>query len=518
MEKIFILGNEQTKIWCSSIEADFLTIPTLSLNDHSKIHDFVVNNIGLLNCEPRFIIDLDAADPALALTIAMHIRLSASYISDKALSPIVLVSSLPMVTFLTLGECSQFFLAREGYAFCAPELVASAVYEVKGLSEANFKSDFLDVIRIRPDDTIGRHSLANQWGADVLARVAGLNYTPNKAILKARKTLYFKYILANCAQSGFDIKEANCPLHIDAKGKRVLLIDDEADKGWEDCLRSIFNKCYKEDFDVVNTRISDYQNIPVGIRTKIDNDQYDLSLLDLRLLGDEEDNKIMTKDFSGFRLLEHILKKNRGNQVIIMTASNKAWNLKNLNLKGANGYYIKESPELMLPLEFSIENYKSFKDDVEKAFESKYKRDLYKQIDYLQKRIKKSKRLKLNNIAEELSGILWRSFVPYMIKINSKQDFVAAYLILYSIFELLKNSYKKEIKIKGDGIMTEIIDGIYTQIGKRDSIWSEIEELVNARNYYIHPEKGRKPSKIIFCQDGLMKLFDVVLKIINSLM
>lgn len=516
MEKIYILGNKQSKTWSSHL-GELLHIPSLSINDYPAIHDYVVNNISGFEHNARIIIDLDAADPVLALTIALHIRLSTAFLSEKTLMPILLVSSLPIIAFLSLGECSQFFLAQKGYAFCSPDQAASSIDKVTRLTADNYKSDFLDRIQVRPDETIGRHSLANQWGADVLAQVVGLDYEPSESILKARKSLYFKYVLANRVNNSTSyIPDRD--LRINANGKKILLIDDEASKGWENCLKSIFVGCSKDDFNVVKGNISDYKDLPKYVTTRIDKDDYDLYLIDLRLLGNSEEDIIMTSQFSGFKLLVDILKKNKGNQVIFMTASNKAWNLKNLMSEGANGYYIKETPELMLPFEFSIENYMSFKHDIEKAFECKYKRVLYKKIDYLQKNVKKSKKFKQKQITDELVGILWKSFMPYMIKINSKQDFAASYLILFSIFEKLKNFYISDIDKKGKDTMTHIINEIHMQVGCGNSIWAEIEEVVDARNDYIHPKKDKQPPEFIYNNEGLTKLFDVIKKVLEQLM
>lgn len=515
MEKIYILGNKESQSWGASI-GHIILIPAITINDHPSIHDFVVKHIKDLEPDARLIIDLDSVDdPALALTIAMHIRLSADSLNDNIYIPILLVSLCRLDTFLSLGECSQFFLARKGYSFCSTDDVELHISEVTSLTADNYSFDFLNQINIQPDATSGRHSIANLWGADVLARVSGIEYKPNESILKARKSLYFKYVLAKSIQDDSIIGR---PEKINATGKKILLIDDEADKGWDICLKSIFAHCSEADFDVVDNNISDYKDLPEEIKRKIDNDHYDLYLLDLRLLGSAEEDNVITRQFSGYRLLNNVLKKNKGNQVIIMTASNKAWNIKNLISDGAIGYYIKEAPELMLPLEFSMENYNSFILAAKKAFDADYKRCLFRQINYLQNNIKRSKRLREKEITDELVGILKTQFIPFMIKVSSKEDFVAAYLILYGVFEVIKNNYHNDVNMGEKEPMTSIISTIYQRIGNGGNIWKEIEELVNARNSYIHQKKKNKiPAEFIYNKEGLLKLFNIILKIINSL-
>ena len=50
----------------------------------------------------------------------------------------------------------------------------------------------------------------------------------------------------------------------------------------------------------------------------------------LRLNGAAEDGQLVPEEFSGYKVLRRIKELNRGNQVIMLTASNKAWNLKAL--------------------------------------------------------------------------------------------------------------------------------------------------------------------------------------------
>lgn len=49
------------------------------------------------------------------------------------------------------------------------------------------------------------------------------------------------------------------PNKIEAQGKRILLIDDEADKGWEVVLRKVFKTSKHEDFVVVKEKVKDFK-------------------------------------------------------------------------------------------------------------------------------------------------------------------------------------------------------------------------------------------------------------------
>lgn len=520
MGETYIYGNENSKSWCASIGV-FVPFPIMSLNETSKIHEFVIKNVKDVAPESKIVIDLDSIDPALALTIAMHLRLSVDSLKENILLPILLVSNLPILTFLSLGECSQFFLARKGYAICSPEDVQYAIKAVEGLTISEYKTDFLDKIHILPDATVGRHSIANQWGAEVLAHVANIDYERNADLINAQRSLYFKYVFAKKFYSDnssdnneISIIDFNCD---DIHNKKVLLIDDEANCGWVQVLKKVLG-VPDDNFDLVDYKVSEYKEIKDEIiKNRVNNDYYDLYLLDLRLMGNVEEDIVITKNFSGYRILDYLIKKNKGNQVIILTASNKAWNLKNLIDAGASGYYIKESPELMLPLSFSKKNYESLMSEINSAFENKFKRKLYRDIYELQKNLRKSKRLKIEGINEELNGVLWKTFIPFMVKVKTKEDFVAAYILLYSVFEILERHYESKLQLKGGKNMTNIINQLYEDIGNGDGLYARIQEVVDARNDFIHPKKSKTPPDFIYNHEGLDKLFSIISKVLYSL-
>lgn len=52
----------------------------------------------------------------------------------------------------------------------------------------------------------------------------------------------------------------------------------------------------------------------------------------------------LPSEYSGAKILDEIKSDNFGTQVIMYTASNKSWNMRELIGKGADGFYIKESP------------------------------------------------------------------------------------------------------------------------------------------------------------------------------
>ena len=301
MAKIYTFGNESSKVWCSKL-GELIQIQTLVINDNSAIHNFVVDNVNQLSADSKFIFDLDAADPALILTFALHIRLSVRDIGDRAFAPILLVSYLPLQSFLSLGECSQFFLSQSGYAFCSPDEVQPAVEAIKGITAEGYEEEFLSQIQIHPDATTGTHSMANQWGADVLNRIVRKDDSvETEQIKEEKKKLYYKYIYLKTVPikdilDGATTRGLRRNEMCNATQKKILLIDDEADKGWTAVMKNWFFGYAA--FDVVNQQIKGYEDMPEEVKKKISEDYYDLYFLDLRLCGIQEDGIYEAEEFS----------------------------------------------------------------------------------------------------------------------------------------------------------------------------------------------------------------------------
>ena len=190
MEKIFILGNESSKEWANNI-GEIIPVPsTMQVDDFAGIHDFTCQLFKLKEKPSRIIIDLVAIKPEIGLYIALHMRLSPADIGEAALLPLLFVSDLQLQSYLSYGECSQLFLCSKGVAFCHPDDAKESISMMEGLGCNDYQTSFLDYIQIHPDATIGHHSLANQWGADVLWRMISNDAFPeNESIKQAKKSL-----------------------------------------------------------------------------------------------------------------------------------------------------------------------------------------------------------------------------------------------------------------------------------------------------------------------------------------
>jgi CheY-like chemotaxis protein len=224
------------------------------------------------------------------------------------------------------------------------------------------------------------------------------------------------------------------PDKIESTKKKVLLIDDEADMGWEDVLRKLFKTSNNEDFVVIKEKVKDYDSLTDSSKEIIEKQVFDLYLIDLRLNGLQEDENVNTAQFSGMKILQKIKSLNEGNQVIIFTASNKVWNLQALLEAGADSYYMKESPEYNLSEKNSKNNFKVFKQNVLKCFEKKYLREVYVHWDNA-----KRKNTDINSDFIKESNIVLQMAWEQMK--NGYLDF--AFLTLYKCIESFADSIFK---------------------------------------------------------------------------
>lgn len=437
MARIIILGNRNSAEVASQTGGELLVVPDIYENDFGVVNDFVKSRLK----EPFDILIIDAdniqrADVALAF--GMYLRLSFTEVGVNALAPIIIASDFTIKKFLHVNTYSQLLLSGNVYFQNRREIITEAVVP---LPASRYEEDFLGFVSIQPGPEIGRHSLANQWGASVIDRLLN-NGTPsgNEVLGQAAKSLYFKYVFAQTVNvsdvlSGKPQTRYNMMnrMAINAKGKRILLIDDEADRGWEYVLKQLVNT-NEGDFDVIGHRVKSYDAFSKEERQMIENGNYDLIFLDLRMNGVEEENVYKPEEFSGMKILKRIKKDSPGTQIIMFTASNKAWNLKALLDEGADGYYIKESPEYKFSFGFSIANYDALRTNIQECLRRSYLREV--------NRVLKSVRSAYTTQKSLQSAILHQLSVSYVLLEAKRFEF--AFVTLCQIIELINDEYLEQ--------------------------------------------------------------------------
>lgn len=545
MAKTLILGNNPDKVWIKNLELPTVAVPNISTGRSADIVDFVKRLPTDLDC---VVIDSDSfnsENPELPLDIALYIRMMLHDCLKTTLSKIVIVSDFTIDSFVDYGVKSVILMTK-GVMFIDGENVGYAVENASALTPSEYVDGFLNLIKVNPQEKVeGRHSIANEWGADALFNVISGGVKSTLIPIKAESSLYFKYssIVSLDAEDVTAIIEGRTPRFLTTKicindAINYLIIDDETDKGWDKVLMSLLPNANQ---DVWKQPIKTYQELSEDIRSKISNGYYGIIFLDLRMSGIAEDNVVNPEHFSGMNILHSIKEVNRGTQVIMLTATNKAWNVKALLDAGANGYYMKESPEYHFTLKYTEQNALAFVNTIKDCIGNSYLKDIVSRASYLQKRLPTDSDLSYdikNQISIALSLIL---------KAKTPDEYAFAYISLEQIFEISATYLIRQESCRGGSVcyFTEDsceqckqyekgrvvgvisshsgnnvppvwmrVSSIYYQLyGGGDLAFDcRVKRLIQLRNNYIHPKDGRKPT---ITSENFIELFDAMVEYLS---
>lgn len=480
------------------------SIPFNNANDDEGLHDFVMNYINQPDFNyTKLIIPCNLGHQSsvfdfMGINLGLHIRLTTE-LKEKRLISLTFIDNRSIEEILTAQvEKTGYLLATKGCKLVKPNgsLIKNAVENAQFPLATELKTIINHLVLLSPEDTLSRHSIANQWGAMKLNEVAEVNALgADSDVLKKKKLLYYKWLLTRHEDNELEETVTTKTKYrlpglkivqqvskaIESTGKKILLIDDEADKGWSDVLSKIFSN--KTFFFVPP---NENQGIFLSeARRMIAEQDWDLILLDLRLIAEDHDRDKLVDNFMGTTLLKEIKNTNNGTQVIIFTASNKAWNMQKLMFEyEADGYYIKESPDFDFGKKFTKENYDNFKKQVKTAFERDYLRWFYKKHETLETSIDELKSSisgrREKRLYDHISKNLEQSYAALKAnKNNENRFFEYAYLNYYQLLEnVAKLFYLNERTTDEDYINTSL--GIKKVIYQRgENYYSSIELIKN---------------------------------------
>lgn len=539
MAKTLILGNNPNTWWIKDIKgSEILSVPNISNGRDIDISSFIHTLPQDADC---IVIDADSLDYSnveLPLELILQIRLMLYECKGSSLSNLVLVSDLSFETYKDYGSKSMVLMTKN-ISLVKSEDAQSVIENGRPMTPSEYVSGFLKLIKIEPAEKVeGHHSIANEWGAEALSNVISGGVKTNIISLKASSSLYFKYsnVVALNAEDVSQIIEGKMNRFLTNKVTiankiKYLLIDDEAAKGWSQVLYNLMPNGVQE---VWNSPIGSYEDISTEVRHKIESGDYDLIFLDLRMAGVKEDSILKPEEFSGMRILKAIKKVNSGIQVIMLTATNKAWNLKALMDAGANGYYMKESPEYHFSLKYSEQNAESFVNTIKGCIANSYLKDIVAQCNALELPSDSELSDNIHNQLEIACSLI--------LKAHTKPEYAFAYISLEQIFEIASsfliekktenksttysftedtceqcklyiggtpNGYLGDSKSEGPVAQWMKIAAIYYQLygGTDSNFGGNVKNLIDLRNKYIHPNKGVKPT---ITSDNFQELFDTI--------
>ena len=347
---------------------------------------------------PYSLSDINYAEYS-GIRIAAFIRLLKE--NRNSLSPIVFNGPDTIRTIASLSDLSTLLLTP-GVSTCSYLLNNANIEEyIKNefgeqgplpISERQYMTFMSTFVVSPPANYDNRHSIANKWAIKRWSDMLNLPYEINSM----EEQLFFRYIRVKLGETqSFNKKwRANHPNvgKIDFSGsstKRRAFIDDEYSKGWESILRHIIEDQSGQELIVFKgfEQGQSKQELENKIKLFIDETPADCYLLDLRL--HEDDANLPFEELSGHAISAYIKQKNRGNRIIIFTASNKVWNLKKellptfpYNYSFADAYIVKESPEQLCNREQSYLGLCDFIKSLKNACEQSYIKDYIQTINY----------------------------------------------------------------------------------------------------------------------------------------
>ena len=434
-------------------------------------------------------------------------------------------------------------------------------------SEKNLET-FLEAIQVKDGET-SRHSVANEWAMYQWAET--LKIEDDESLIKIfnniQHNLYFKYLLT------IQPKEINHPLKLTLKNNnesRVLLIDDDSNKGWFEIFANLLydkNNIYFDDvdFDFKNKSYEELEKYIIEIikNSNSENEKnnqrnvfYNIIILDFRLQTTDFSEPII-ENISSIKLLKAIKAYNPGIQVIFFSATDKVWNLQKMLELEADGF-ISKNLLSQSNTEYSVSNsFNEFIKTIQKALDRNFlieyfeicgfiikylshldfidNDDLNLFVDNLKSKIKIIETT-IKNIDLKVSGSLDIVFLQcfnYLDEFNSqyikydKKEWRYVIGIREDVVKRYENRYPS--KDNGEFIPNGKFDepswfqstlNIFCNYFNVCSIRSdEIKQIWNVKNLrhsYIHPNNAKKP-KYKFEIEEVLKILKLCKKITENI-
>lgn len=436
----------------------------------------------------------------LGLRLALHIRLTDTLNQQTP----IFIYGVSSYEDVCQNECFDVLKLSSTQLIGADS--NSLIDALKTLPTLNAAEIDVDKIKINiPSDIGDNHSLANKWAIYRWCDMLDWNGNfPIELDDDFTKSLYFKYLVAKHGKHDRFKKQKKYSIMIEGiKDKNIAYIDDEYNKGWEGILRTLVESngghfiCFEE-FD---KKLSKEELLDKIYNFVEQHNEIDCFLLDLRL---HEDDFSLSKDLTGHLVSRKIKELNKGNQIIVFTASNKIWNLKEeINQIGASAYILKESPDLKLNRDASKELYIEFVHSLKTACSLSYLKDLVcKQVELCKicataKQLDSLVNLLILDSAEKNQDLLSAAL---LISIVFLEDFIENQLR----FKLSKNDYR--IYYNHDAEVPKLITGHFffkLEIEDGHGVVKDVSE------YYKKP---------IPCDTGWMDVLDKPLTLIVAIL
>jgi CheY-like chemotaxis protein len=385
------------------------------------------------------------------LRIAAHIRFTEEF--NNQFTPVVFIGPDKPEEVLKLSALGNIIFTPGFFSTDKQDMESlTKQYEwiqnnKPSISNEEFQS-FVERINIEPPANYrSHHSVDNDWALLRWSQYIGCENEIDEVRDNLETGLYFKWLKAK--YGGMSEIPDKKQFHID-NNANILLIDDEATKGWKAFYESFFNNSPEITFQSLDLdfNLVGKDEVIEQAKNKIYDWDPDIILLDLRLSDEDFAPDIKPTEMTGYQILEKTKAINSGIQVIITTASNKIWNYKALQEAGADDFLMK-SMESQVDKDVSY-LFHAVKNCSKRKFLKKLELDIkaikndlaLKSLSYqFVNEFKNQLDLSFSLLKEASKNINVGSTSPSNDKTKEEKKFAYAFISLYPTIELVNSEY-----------------------------------------------------------------------------
>lgn len=331
---------------------------------------------------------------------------------------------------------------------------------ISPLKEDELTKEIQKLALIAPKDN---HTIANEWAIYRWVTTIGTGVRDEGIDIINRniqQNLYFKYLQTIYPVVRNELSAVRIEKD-DEKSPKILYIDDEAEKGWDEIFATLLCDGSNLDYGCLEDdikKLSKEEIIEISIN-EIKEKEIDIVILDFRLHNTDFSKEIPIEEVTSMEILKQIKEYNKGIQVLIFSATNKIWNLQALERLGADGFIIKEAPENSINPNFTEETIANFKRIMERSIRMTFLKKAYNAVRKIKNEVETIsndndlEKLKLKSEIEIQLDIAFECLRKAENKENDYSYFNLSYISLYKIIEHINDFYtdEKGLSLRKDG-------------------------------------------------------------------
>jgi CheY-like chemotaxis protein len=421
----------------------------------------------------------------LGLRLAHHIRLHSNRL-DLSTIPIIFVGEENVSELIRISDYSDI-LATSGVYYLNEDLnkVKMLFNRIDQGSLEGLKSreNYLKKVNIpAPLNYDSRHNYMNELSLFLWSEYIGCESLNGDIKDRVQHQLYFKYRIEKDKVDREQSRIESLPT-FDMHSK-IMLVDDEAKKGWGNFYEYLFSDSENVEFKAVHFDKNNSESMIINTCLKqIEDFNPDVILLDLRL-SEKDVFETESHKLTGYSVLEKVKEINRGIQVIVTTASNKTSIFRELNDAGSDDYIIKNiHPEvscsnLIEAVKIAVKDavyLKSISVENNKAIKAIKKKGLPKKVSGLKNIHDQLEHNQTNTLIVEFLKAAFETISNDKIK----ERYTMGILQLYRVIELVCEYYVEERTEKS---------------GKSRNYKYVFEDSTELKHYYF--DQGRYRSSL----------------------